>query len=77
VNRPRLAGDGVVLTSGEPLAAAPPARLIAEGRRLQRTVAELKAAMRRQREQLQLAKTALVQLEATCRELGIQLIVQE
>jgi hypothetical protein len=54
-----------------------PSALLEEGRRLQLSVTQLKAAIRRNREQLHDAKSRLVQLEARCRELGIRLIVQE
>jgi hypothetical protein len=56
---------------------AMPAALLENGRRLQAAVAEHKAAIRRHREQLHDAKSALVQLEAKCRELGIRFSVQE
>lgn len=43
--------------------------------RLRATVAHHKAEIRKHREELALAKTALVELEAECRRMGIELIV--
>jgi hypothetical protein len=83
VNAWRDIGTPIVMTGSEDIcqlsvvADRLPSALLAQGQRLQEAVAQHKAAMRRHREQLQLAKSALVRLEAQCRELGIQLIVQE
>jgi hypothetical protein len=51
--------------------------IVAEVDRLRASVKAHKEAIRRNREQLQDAKTKLVTLEAMCRELGIGFTVQE